>query len=141
MDLQSFQTLALPSLILEASRKRGYTSKTEMTAKECNREDKTDPVTSSYHTADVCRGDVQVGTGKGTMPVSKRLMVIDEVGKMELLSKDFVDRVWQLFDDRTPGVDVVMLVTIPVSRPHQKQHWLLQNIRLRQDCKLFEVWT
>lgn len=65
---------------------------------------------------------------------------------MELFSKEFVERVRQLFDDHTPGVGVVLLATIPIYRPNHKQHWLLQSIRRRKDCKLYEasiteVWS
>lgn len=80
------------------------------------------------------------------------LMVIDEVGKMELFSRSFVDRVKTLFDiatvpashapTSTEGVDkggVVLLATIPVQRPQQKQHWLLESIRRRKDCWIVEV--
>ncbi len=84
-------------------------------------------------------------------------MVIDEVGKMELFSHDFVERVKSLFGAAaaattsssptpTPTTSeeaeqggVVLLATIPVHRPQQKQHWLLESIRRRKDCLLLEV--
>lgn len=83
----------------------------------------------------------------------KKLMVVDEIGKMELFSHAFVERVKSLFDtasgsSHTPisasseGVGqggVVLLATIPIQRAQQKQHWLLESIRRRKDCFLFEV--
>lgn len=132
VDLHSFEALALPSLALDASRQRRVTSKGEMT-KDCSKE----IASSGAIHADTSNA----GDAGGVSEEGRRtsLMVIDEVGKMELFSQDFVERVWQLFDDHAPGVGVVLLVTIPVNRPHQKQHRLLQNIRQRKDCKLYEV--
>ena len=66
------------------------------------------------------------------------LYVVDEVGKMELFSRNFVDGVKKLFDaPRDDGVIVV--ATIPVAR--QKSHWLVEELRKRKDCLLFEVFT
>ena len=77
-----------------------------------------------------------------------KLVVIDEVGKMELFSRGFIERVKSLFDTAgshaSVGVGqggVVLLATIPVQRAHQKQHWLLESIRRRKDCSLFEVYS
>ena len=86
--------------------------------------------------------------GGGAAGAGKRLLVIDEVGKMELFSRDFVERVKNLFDTAaspTPldkGVEqggVVLLATIPVQRQRQNQHWLLESIRRRKDCWFLEV--
>ena len=63
----------------------------------------------------------------------KRLFAIDEIGKMELFSQDFVEVVQAVF--QCP--DVVVLATIPVAR--QKSHWLVEELRQRPDCMLFEV--
>ena len=67
--------------------------------------------------------------------VQKNLIVVDEIGKMELFSKDFVDAVKGLFQHP----DVVVLATIPIAR--QKSHWLVEELRHRHDCQLFEVRT
>lgn len=64
---------------------------------------------------------------------SQTLFVIDEVGKMELFSRTFVDSVRSIF--RSPAN--VVMATIPIAR--QKSHWLLEELRKRKDCKLFEV--
>lgn len=64
----------------------------------------------------------------------KRMFAIDEIGKMELFSQDFVEVVQTVF--QCP--DVVILATIPVAR--QKSHWLVEELRQRPDCMLFEVW-
>ena len=88
--------------------------------------------------------------GGGATDGVKKVMVIDEVGKMELFSRGFVERVKTLFDKASshtpnPGGEgvgqggVVLLATIPVHRPQQKQHWLLETIRRRKDCWLLEV--
>ena len=61
------------------------------------------------------------------------LFVIDEIGKMELFSGKFVEAVRAVF--QCPGV--VVLATLPVAR--QKSHWLVQELRHRPDCMLFEV--
>lgn len=63
----------------------------------------------------------------------KRLFVIDEIGKMELFSQDFIKVVQAVF--QCP--DVVVLATIPVAR--QKSHWLVEELRQRPDCMLLEV--
>ena len=63
------------------------------------------------------------------------LFVVDEVGKMELFSRSFVDCVKSLF--RSPKEGCVVMATIPVAR--QKSHWLVEELRQRKDCLLFEV--
>ena len=93
------------------------------------------------------------GGGRGIV------LVIDEVGKMELFSRLFVDRVDFLFTAMTQGrkipsskssvsvgdsdvpEGVLLLGTIPVARPHQKMHWLVQKLKQRDDCILFQVMT
>ena len=74
-------------------------------------------------------------------------MVIDEVGKMELFSKKFVERTMELFeqsrtDDHSQTKSeggVVLLATIPIVRVHQRSHWLVEYLRERKDCWLIEV--
>ena len=64
----------------------------------------------------------------------KTFYVVDEVGKMELFSCEFVKIVQGLF---RRSKDVVVMATIPVAR--HKSHWLVEELRHREDCKLFEV--
>jgi nucleoside-triphosphatase THEP1 len=76
-----------------------------------------------------------VASLEGRGEVVRDVVVIDEVGKMELLSEAFEERVRVLFDSGSNNL--VLLVTIPASRP--KQGSLLHTIRRRRDCRLFEV--
>ena len=80
--------------------------------------------------------------------------MIDEIGKMELFSDSFVKCVQSLFNpagskphppppppgfkQERGGDSVVVLATIPVAR--QRSHWLVEELRHREDCLLFEVW-
>lgn len=64
---------------------------------------------------------------------SQTVFVIDEVGKMELFSREFVESVRRLF--HCPAN--VIMATIPVAQ--RKSHWLVEEIRNRKDCTLFEV--
>ncbi len=76
-------------------------------------------------------------------------MVIDEVGKMELFSRKFVQSVRALFEDVNPvsshsdptHMGVVILATIPIARSGQRSHELLEMLRNRRDCLLYEVCT
>lgn len=68
-------------------------------------------------------------------PDNKRLVVVDEVGKMELFSGDFVEAVRALFDSH----HCVVLGTIPVVSA--KSHWLIDELRKRDYCQLYEVST
>ena len=122
VDVHSFETLALPTLDLSTP-------------------DLKPPQTG--------RGVATEGATSCDEPVHKSVLVIDEIGKMELFSPDFVKRIDYLFKEtshtHTPSQDgrghvgVVILATIPVQRPQQKAHWLLGQIRQRRDCKLYEV--
>ena len=77
-----------------------------------------------------------LGTGKQSKPEKmKTLFVIDEIGKMELFSHEFVEVVKAVF--QCP--DVVVLATLPIAR--QKSHWLVEELRHRPDCMLYEVWS
>ena len=85
----------------------------------------------------------------------RQLYVIDEIGKMELFSSNFVKCVQSLFKPASskprpplssppPGFEqegggdsVVVLATIPIAR--QRSHWLVEELRHREDCLLFEV--
>ena len=63
----------------------------------------------------------------------KCVQVIDEIGKMELFSKDFV----QLIQSTFQSSKNVVMATIPMSKG--KSHWLLEELRNRKDVQIFEV--
>lgn len=63
-----------------------------------------------------------------------RLVVIDEIGKMELFSQNFVDAVKRLFEQKD---NLVVLATIPVAK--HKSHWLVEELRHHPHCRVFEV--
>ena len=63
----------------------------------------------------------------------KCVQVIDEIGKMELFSKDFVQLVQSTFQSPTN----VVMATVPISKG--KSHWLLEELRNRKDVQIFEV--
>lgn len=67
------------------------------------------------------------------------IVVIDEIGKMELYSQVFVESVVRLFEQSPPSLTgkINILATIPIAS--HWSHWLLQQIRQRKDCILFEV--
>lgn len=64
---------------------------------------------------------------------SKRVFVIDEIGKMELFSQAFIRAVRQTLD----GSSCSILGTIPV--PKGKPLTLVEEVRSRQDVKIFMV--
>ena len=75
----------------------------------------------------------QVQTGSGANSETKQLFVVDEIADMQLFSRDFVEAVKALF--HCPNV--VVLAAIPIAS--QKSHWLVEELRHRPDCRLFEV--
>ena len=62
------------------------------------------------------------------------LMVIDEIGKMELFSRKFESEVRRLFDQP----DVVILATVPLQSKH-KSLLLVDQLMSRKDVNLYEV--
>ena len=64
--------------------------------------------------------------------------MVDEIGKMELFSRSFVDAVQRLFESSREKEERVVLVTVPLARGG-KSHRLLEQLRLRTDCRLFQV--
>jgi len=73
--------------------------------------------------------------------VRGQVLVIDEIGKMELFSEKFKERVASLFGISQSGEENrgVLVATIPVSKPAAKEIPLLLALRQRPNCKLFEV--
>uniref|UniRef100_A0A8C1ZVR5 Nucleoside-triphosphatase, cancer-related n=1 Tax=Cyprinus carpio TaxID=7962 RepID=A0A8C1ZVR5_CYPCA len=76
--------------------------------------------------------DVRMDTSSG---LTKRLFVIDEIGKMELFSQAFIRAVRQTLDASSCSI----LGTIPV--PKGKPLALVEEVRSRQDVKIFMVKT
>lgn len=64
---------------------------------------------------------------------SKKVFVIDEIGKMELFSQSFIRAVRQTLE----GSSVTILGTIPV--PKGKPLGLVEEVRSRSDIKVFTV--
>jgi len=61
--------------------------------------------------------------------VEKKVIVIDEIGKMELLSPQFQEVVWKALDADNP-----VLGTITLAR-----HPFAQKVKARDDVKIYEV--
>ena len=61
--------------------------------------------------------------------VEKKVIVIDEIGKMELLSPRFQEAVWKALDAENP-----VLGTITLAR-----HPFAQKVKERDDVKIYEV--
>ena len=144
VDVDSFETVALPALqwTTGSTKDRGKESGRCLEGggvnSDCRRERRDGEDGAKVMAA--CTEEE--GGGRGV-----QVLVIDEIGKMELFSRNFVDRVSTLFRDSpkekavpSPGGSaVVFLATIPVTRSQGKEHRLLQEIRHREDCMLFQV--
>ena len=63
----------------------------------------------------------------------KQVLVLDEIGKMELFSKPFSTAVKKVFDQK----DLVVLATVPLSKGRGLA--AVDEIKKRQDCSLIEV--
>lgn len=66
---------------------------------------------------------------------SRKVFVIDEIGKMELFSQSFIRAVRQTLD----GSSFTILGTVPV--PKGKPLGLVEEVRNRRDVKVFTVST
>lgn len=75
---------------------------------------------------------LQVGSADGG---SRKVFVIDEIGKMELFSQSFIRAVRQTLDSSS----CTILGTIPV--PKGKPLGLVEEVRSRSDVKVFTVST
>lgn len=64
---------------------------------------------------------------------SRKVFVIDEIGKMELFSQSFIRAVRQTLD----GSSFTILGTVPV--PKGKPLGLVEEVRNRRDVKVFTV--
>ncbi|XP_061141740.1 cancer-related nucleoside-triphosphatase [Syngnathus typhle] len=64
---------------------------------------------------------------------SKKVFVLDEIGKMELFSQPFIKAVRQTLD----GSSCTILGTIPI--PKGKPLGLVEEVRMRSDVKIFTV--
>lgn len=59
----------------------------------------------------------------------KKIIVIDEIGKMELFSKRFQDIVWRALDSESPVLGTIMAVKHPFG----------DKVKKRSDVKILEV--
>lgn len=75
---------------------------------------------------------LQVGSADGA---SRKVFVIDEIGKMELFSQSFIRSVRQTLDSSS----CTILGTIPI--PKGKPLGLVEEVRSRGDVKVFTVST
>lgn len=81
----------------------------------------------NFHFLVLC---LQMGASEGA---SRKVFVIDEIGKMELFSQSFIRAVRQTLD----GSSCIVLGTIPV--PKGKPLGLVEEVRSRRDVKVFTV--
>jgi nucleoside-triphosphatase THEP1 len=143
VDVTSFETIALPALEyistktpVVPSKGRGNDSPKIL---ENVPKEKPGPKTTSAYLSNLETG-VKYGK-QDELPVQPHsrncLVVIDEIGKMELFSKSFVESVEGLFENLSNEGRVV-LATIPVAG-RGKSHRLLEELRNRRDCRLFQV--
>ncbi len=120
VDVESFEKMVLPML----QWKTEHSMQSELENVTSQEEDKED-----------CVGAVKAMKGE--------VLVIDEIGKMELFSDRFKDRVASLFGIHQSHEENrgVLLATIPVSKPTPKENPLLLALRQKPNCKLFQVCT
>lgn len=146
VDVALFEGLALPALQIKSESEVGPISSNVAAGSSreaCDQESgfDTDQLKTSVMTAhSVFCDEARRPDGKSSslMAVTRRsVVVIDEIGKMELFSRSFIDAVKKNFDQKLAKDRVLVLATIPVAG--NKTHWLLEELRHRTDCKLFEV--
>ena len=146
MNVTSFESLALPTLeYIHVSTKptapsSGVTRASRVPDSTTNKTTATGSKMALGHSdtetnvKSVEQEVVLVRPGPGN-----HLVVIDEIGRMELFSKRFADSVKRLFENESKRAGVVVLATIPVAG-RGKSHWLLEQLRHRGDCRLFQVY-
>ena len=148
VDITSFESIALP--ILEHISTKHPAESSRDTGTPCgpknlgNRaKDSEEPKMTSANSSMSGNDGKSAVSSEEMLPVQqplsmkKQLVVIDEIGKMELFSRSFIDSIKTLFDDSVTEGKVV-LATVPVAG-RGKPHWLLEQLRQRKDCKLFQV--
>lgn len=81
----------------------------------------------------VCIVYLQIGSADGSSSSSRKVFVIDEIGKMELFSQSFIRAVRQTLDSSS----CTILGTIPI--PKGKPLGLVEEVRNRRDVKVFTV--
>ena len=161
VDVDSFERIALPTLAENPGNKaiKNSPSKTQSASYICkayvteSEEENLSSTSSKNHghgsnnditvRPNVIPEAVSVGEHEEQMPKEKphfsdrRLVVVDEIGKMELFSPSFIDAVKTLFEQQPENNDTVVLATLPAAS--YKSHWLVEDIRHRVDCRLFQV--
>ena len=149
VDITSFEEIALPSLSANQQCRKLHTSSSSGSSdvkstpdSGCSEtRDSTElnyPKRAEFEFENESSESTVHDDAKSKIPQSSSggcVVVIDEIGKMELFSQPFVSAIRSLFDQQDS--DVIVLATIPVAR--HKCHWLVEEIRHRSDCLLFEV--
>ena len=95
------------------------------------------PLLSEQGMPVVGRYKVDIGSFERTvLPVmssKNAVIVLDEIGKMELLSHSFCIAVRKVFEQE----GVIILATVPISKGKPLQ--LVEEIKSRSDCILYKV--
>lgn len=63
----------------------------------------------------------------------KQILVVDEIGKMELFSNAFIQKIKQIFQHE----NVIILATVPIFKG--KPIRLVEELKARSDCQLLTV--
>ena len=153
VDVASFEKIALPALedIPNPSLKSPSSTDADAVAVPCGIATSSDrPADSKKNDSGLareteadCESKVNLKT-ESEIPQASisrgRLIVIDEIGKMELFSRPFVDSVGRLFDQTPPPLSgrILILATIPVASP-RSSCGLVEDLRHHDDCRLFQV--
>ena len=146
VDVTSFETIALPALEYKSTKTPVAPSKVRGNSSVPDSPKILETGPPGRKTTSAYSSTLETGVKSGKrdeLPVQPHtrdcLVVIDEIGKMELFSKSFVSSVEGLFENLSNEWRVV-LATIPVAG-RGKSHWLLEELRHRRDCRLFQVYN
>ena len=145
VDVTSFETIALPALEYKSTKTPVALSKVRGNSSVPDSPKILETGPPGRKTTSAYSSTLETGVKFGKrdeLPVQPHtrdcLVVIDEIGKMELFSKSFVASVEGLFENMSNEWRVV-LATIPVAG-RGKSHWLLEELRHRRNCRLFQVY-
>ena len=155
VDVESFEKRALPTLQNDPESKisPAPSSITAETSGEVDRDDANVDACDVAVSAEssVCSGEKSAQKSKlsssgqklrlgsqASSVIRRHVIVIDEIGKMELLSHGFVNAVRNIFEQKPKDTSDLVLATIPIAG--HKTHWQVEELRHRKDCMLFEVY-